>query len=234
MAKGFLYSSVTNHLFNIKSPAYFLPLAVFFSQTLFSEPKNFRNENTIFERLQNSLDFLRHELANQNSEMNGLEEKIESQQDTIESLKAHIDSFSKKGEKLMKGSMGTIDQKLEQAESALKGLASDLSLLKTHFEEEAKRFDDSQKKIKALEAGLAEEKEKTKHLNLAVNAILEALNLEDSPQSEKAFVHEVKSGDSLGLIAKKYKISSKQLKELNNLKSDTIFVGQKLKIPEKK
>jgi membrane-bound lytic murein transglycosylase D len=38
----------------------------------------------------------------------------------------------------------------------------------------------------------------------------------------------VKSGESLGSIAKKYRISVNQLKTWNNLKSTTIYPGQKL------
>ena len=41
-------------------------------------------------------------------------------------------------------------------------------------------------------------------------------------------VHIVKSGESLGSIAKKYRISINQLKTWNNLKSTTIYPGQKL------
>ena len=41
-------------------------------------------------------------------------------------------------------------------------------------------------------------------------------------------VHIVKSGESLGSIAKKYRISVNQLKTWNNLKSTTIYPGQKL------
>ena len=43
-------------------------------------------------------------------------------------------------------------------------------------------------------------------------------------------VHTVKKGESLGSIAKKYKVSVANLKRWNNLKSDVISVGQKLTI----
>ena len=45
--------------------------------------------------------------------------------------------------------------------------------------------------------------------------------------------YKVKSGDNLGKIAKKYGVSVKAIKSKNNLKSDTIYVGQSLKIPTK-
>ncbi|PEQ95232.1 peptidoglycan endopeptidase [Bacillus sp. AFS006103] len=41
----------------------------------------------------------------------------------------------------------------------------------------------------------------------------------------------VKSGDTLGRIAGKYQLSVQELKELNQLSSDRIYVGQKLKVP---
>ncbi|OKL36379.1 LysM peptidoglycan-binding domain-containing protein [Domibacillus mangrovi] len=40
----------------------------------------------------------------------------------------------------------------------------------------------------------------------------------------------VKSGDSLGIIASRYKTTVASLKQLNGLKSDLIYVGQKLKV----
>ena len=43
-------------------------------------------------------------------------------------------------------------------------------------------------------------------------------------------IYHVKSGDTLGHIAKRHKVSIRQLKQWNNLKSDIIRIGQKLKI----
>ena len=43
-------------------------------------------------------------------------------------------------------------------------------------------------------------------------------------------IYHVKSGDTLGHIAKRHSVSVRQLKQWNNLKSDMIRIGQKLKI----
>ncbi len=52
----------------------------------------------------------------------------------------------------------------------------------------------------------------------------------------KATVYEVKEGDSLGKLASDYGVSVADLKEWNNLESDKIMIGQKLKLsaPESK
>lgn len=43
--------------------------------------------------------------------------------------------------------------------------------------------------------------------------------------------YEVQSGDTLSLIAAAFKTTVPKIKEMNNLKSDNIRVGQKLKLP---
>ena len=46
--------------------------------------------------------------------------------------------------------------------------------------------------------------------------------------------YKVKKGETILMIARRYEISSDQIKEINNLKTDKIRVGQILKLPQKK
>ncbi|MGV3754465.1 MAG: LysM peptidoglycan-binding domain-containing protein, partial [Verrucomicrobiota bacterium] len=51
--------------------------------------------------------------------------------------------------------------------------------------------------------------------------------------STSTITHEVKNGDTLYGIAKKYGTTAKAIKSANNLKTDRINVGQKLKVSAK-
>ncbi len=52
--------------------------------------------------------------------------------------------------------------------------------------------------------------------------------------SGETTTHAVKSGETLGVIAKRYGVTVKDLLNANNLNKTTIYVGQRLKIPAKK
>ncbi|MDB2613928.1 LysM peptidoglycan-binding domain-containing protein [Chlamydiales bacterium] len=73
-----------------------------------------------------------------------------------------------------------------------------------------------------------------KHLEKALTTLLGAL---DNDQGESIALiasqdsYKVQNGDSLGKIAQKFGTTTKSLKEVNNLKKDTIYVGQNLILP---
>jgi len=53
----------------------------------------------------------------------------------------------------------------------------------------------------------------------------------EEPDAQKTTTHVVKGGENLTRIAKTYGVTLKELRAANNLKTDRILVGQKLKIP---
>ncbi|PLT27885.1 LysM peptidoglycan-binding domain-containing protein [Peribacillus deserti] len=71
---------------------------------------------------------------------------------------------------------------------------------------------------------------KTKHKITFSNDMLYLLDAEQS-ETVKTAVYTVKKGDNLYRIAIKYKTTVAALKKLNNLKSESLKIGQKLKVP---
>ncbi|MFP4194282.1 MAG: LysM peptidoglycan-binding domain-containing protein [Desulfobacterales bacterium] len=55
-----------------------------------------------------------------------------------------------------------------------------------------------------------------------------------SPEKERVIDYEVKRGDSLWVLAKRYNTTTKKIKELNNLDSVNLHIGQKLEVPASK
>ena len=80
----------------------------------------------------------------------------------------------------------------------------------------------------------------TQHQQKLAKAIYTAIddyfahNAPDGTLVAKARVreHKISSGESLSVVAQRYKISVNQLKSANNLKSNVVRIGQTLKIPQ--
>ena len=75
-----------------------------------------------------------------------------------------------------------------------------------------------------------------KKLNNLTNNTLtigQVLNIKSTPEIEENYdEYIVKSGDSLYAIAKKYDISVQELKDINNLTSNNLTIGQTLLVPQ--
>ncbi|MCT4625258.1 MAG: LysM peptidoglycan-binding domain-containing protein [Schleiferiaceae bacterium] len=53
------------------------------------------------------------------------------------------------------------------------------------------------------------------------------------PRTHQVVYHKVKSGDNLGLISERYGVSIKSLKSWNSMRTDVIYIGQKLTVYHK-
>ena len=70
--------------------------------------------------------------------------------------------------------------------------------------------------------------------NLSVGQVLKLSYDTENEDIKESNIYTVKNGDSLWLIANKYGTTIDELKNANNLKSNTLSIGQTLIIPEKK
>lgn len=70
--------------------------------------------------------------------------------------------------------------------------------------------------------------------NLSVGQVLKLSYDAKKEDIKESNIYTVKKGDSLWLIANKYETTVDELKNANNLKSNTLSIGQTLIIPEKK
>ena len=107
-------------------------------------------------------------------------------------------------------------------ESSQKNLADDLKTLKSHLEKTNSSLNKCEKQLANLDKQLTTD---IASLKTSLKSMISLLQGGTKPQT-----YTVKPGDSLGKIAIDHKVSTKKLRELNNLKSDTIIVGQKLKL----
>lgn len=174
---------------------------------------------------------LRHEISNLQTELTEINERLRTQEDVIEALKRDLESAKRKNSEEAKGKIGNLDQKFSSQDNTIKGFAQDLKELKNHSNHHASSFQDTQARLKDLEKIVQAQNDSIDHLRSALAALMDGLKGQDAETDGNYVTYQVKSGDSLGLIASKNKISIKRLKEINNLKNDVIFSGQKLKVP---
>jgi len=64
-----------------------------------------------------------------------------------------------------------------------------------------------------------------------LKSLIEPTQTPESKSNTSGKTYVVKSGDTLGKIAEKFKTSTNAIKKKNNLKNDTVYTGQKLIIP---
>ena len=184
-------------------------------------------------KIQDRISEVRHEVRNHEAQLSALEGRIRNQEETLILLQRELDTSSK--EKKGNG------EKAASYETSLKGLGADLRQLQTHANQASSALELYQKRIAELENKLEKQSRHIDSLKEAMRSLMQVVkgegakvSLENETESTEtgAGYYKVQSGDSLGAIAQKFHTTIRELKEINALKNNNIFVGQKLKVPQ--
>ncbi len=163
---------------------------------------------------------MRHEISNHEVEIRILEEKFNNQQIAIESLRQRLIEAGLDQKDLLKGNSAKDNIRISNLESSVKSAVSDLHKLQTHANDTTKTLSQYKKKMQELNQNITA-------LQSAIRSLMDALQIS---YQQKIQIYKVENGDTLEKIARKHKTTIKALKELNNLKSDRIYIGQNLKL----
>lgn len=179
---------------------------------------------------QNALARAQHEIENLNYQMTTLEKKIAFQDTTIETLRSNLLEEQEKLRLILQNRFSELSKKIEAVAS------NDFDKkIQTHLSGSNEILEAYQKRIYQLENQLQAQSSAMKDLKNSLTSVLDYLQSDSktiassTPANNKTY--QVRSGDSLSEISKKFNISIEAIKNANNKKSDTIIVGETLKIP---
>jgi LysM repeat protein len=182
-----------------------------------------------------SVDMLRHQLNNQEAEIRTFEQKLESLDAILDTLRDQLKESSQNHKEMVKGSSSTLEGKIATLETTAKTLTQDLKQLHSHANESSQALAAFKDKLQEIEKRQTAQNKNIDNLQSAVQSILEALQIKSDPaptQSAGGKTYKIKNGDTLEKIAKAHNTTIQALKEINGMNSDKIVVGKTLKIPD--
>jgi LysM repeat protein len=206
--------------------------------------------NTLRE-MRDTIEDVRHEVRNHETEIRTFDEKLKNMDVIIDSLRDHITDSSQSHKESLKGSTDTFESKILTLEHSWRNLADDMRQFKTYANDTSTNLTRYNQKIADLEKLTEQQHNNIKHLQVAMQSLMTALQQDNIPlptekisttekpsktpsSSNSDRIYIIKSGDSLEKIAKRNQTTVQAIKELNGLSKDNdrIIVGKKLQLPE--
>ena len=197
------------------------------------------NEDQDRLQVKSSIDILKAEIEdlkyfthNQDNDLRLVEEKVyQEMSDKVSQINVLLGDFKKKSARLEE-KLTQLDSYCVNQEEKQKLLKKDLLQFKSFTQDSVKSFGQLKKQFLLLDKEFKTNQsiinKNIDNLKLATHDLLEVMHVKSNAGTK---LYTVKSGDSLSLLAKEHGVSIIDIQRINNLDNDTIYVGQKLKLP---
>jgi chromosome segregation ATPase len=191
---------------------------------------------TALREMRDTIDSMRHEVNNHETEIRMFSESVTNQEATLSSIRQQLQEANQQNKDQLKGTSVALEVKIANLEAINKSLMADMSQLKNHANDFSDSLTQYKQKIGELEKMMILQNHNIDNIQEAIHALVDALQLKDSktliaPEASSSKSYRIKPGDSLEKIARSNNTSVKVLKELNNLVNDRINVGQTIQLP---
>jgi len=189
-------------------------------------------ELTIHE-MQTNMDDLRHDFNCYQTELNILDGKIKHHETALSFLKQEQVEQQEVKLSNLSEQLTLFEKKLHGLEKSSTNEITNIKKLASHSSEVTSALTQYKERIIELEKEILSQNHRLEELSKIKGTLeLVARNLKNErPSYSKLKNYNVKAGDSLEKISKKYDSSVQELKEINGLNDDMIVIGQELKIP---
>lgn len=190
--------------------------------------------------IRNSIDTLKHQVNNHETEIGIFDEKLKNLDSIIESVRDQLSDSAKNQKELLKGSASSLESKISSLETTSKGLVADLKQFQVHANESAAALAQYKQKITEIEKIILQQNQDIENLQGAIHTLMDLIQGKNSVSKTTSALSDlsgetntycIKAGDSLEKIARAHQTTIQVLKELNGLTTDRIVVGKTLKIP---
>ena len=190
--------------------------------------KDGRFENNVaLHEMNYEIEELKVSLQQAHIEINALEDRIQSQESELLDLRPSSQGSDH---------ITALERRFEELKAAQKSSLADLNSLNVHANKTTSSLSGYRDKIQTLEKKIATQDHRLNEvvkLKQTLSSISQAMKTpQNTSNTAGTTTYRVIAGDTLGKIALRNHTSVQKIKELNNLNSNRIIVGQKLMIPQ--
>lgn len=181
--------------------------------------------NVALREMSYEIEELKLSLQQAHTEITALEDRVQTQERELLDDRHNAQKSSQ---------IALLEKRLDELKAAHKSTLADLNSLNVHASKTSSSLTGYRDKILALENKVSAQESRLSEvvkLKKTLTSISSAMKAPPASPPE-AKVYHVVAGDTLGKIANQNHTSVNKLKEVNNLNSNRIIVGQKLIIPQ--